>query len=799
MTGLRSQRSFVSAVWLALGGLACAVTAQTQATLTVYPDQIRDRIDERIYGQFLEHIYHSVNGGLWGQMIWNGGFEESLGEGAAYFADHVTVDEECRDHVLLVGEPWWRDYHYTLEVRKLSGSDGVVIPFRSKGQRTFYWCRLGSVEAPQCCVEKGFGASRIRVVGRSVPGALEAGRWYGVRIRCQGSRIQAWLDDQPLLDVTDDVGPYLEGQAGIGVLDGEAEFRDLRVTTLDGQVLFEGLPQPRPQDLTPRHWQAVGSGTVRLENTEVFNSDRCLYLAADKGRAGIRQGGLEVTEGRTYRGSLWIRGGTARGMTVYLMDGSRVLADQTILPRSVRWNEYPLELRPNGSSSNATLEIGLDSGDQVWVDQVSLMSDATIQAGGFQPNLLRVLADLRPAILRWPGGMFVQWYRWKDGIGPLRCRRVYPRFAWDDLDTNAFGIDEYIQLCRILRAEPVIVVNMGTMLPDANEDRKALLQDALDLVDYCNGPADGPWGSKRVQNGHSEPYHVMYWEMGNPQSFKGFNAYLDMVKEWAPAMKAACPYIQLIAGGEYLTDLRSSEKNDRLIDQCAHLIDYLSLECYDDNDRFAQGPVDCEAFLDGLRQRIRRSANPDLKIYVCEWNTWNRGWSSGLYAAGLLNVFERNSDLVRMASPAILIRHVNTPRAMDNALINFDQTGWFPGACYVLEKLWRDFYAPYRIVCSGDTGILNGVATRSEDGRWIYIKTVNPRARSVYVRLTVSSDRSATQAGLWEIHGSPEIRNAMGYPNQLTPHYRVLTPLDRTVGVDLPAYSACVLTIRLEQ
>jgi alpha-N-arabinofuranosidase len=134
------------------------------------------------------------------------------------------------------------------------------------------------------------------------------------------------------------------------------------------------------------------------------------------------------------------------------------------------------------------------------------MPDSWKANGGFRPDLLKAVSELRPPVIRWPGGSFAGGYNWKNGIGPQE-KRVGKK-GWDEFDPLRFGIDEFMALCRKVGAEPLICV-------DARPDKPQLLQDAQDFVEYCNGSSDSTWGKVRAQNGHAEPYRVKYWEIGN--------------------------------------------------------------------------------------------------------------------------------------------------------------------------------------------------------------------------------------------------------------------------------------------
>jgi len=794
----------MAAVAAGLGGMACQ--EGTRLRLTLQPEKVISRIDEKIYGHFLEHIYHSVHGGLWGEMVWNRSFEELTGgvwrvEGGELIQE-VANNPDVR---LTFGDPNWSDYEISLEAQKISGREGFLILFRAKSERDFYWINIGGWGNTATAVERS-NDNRRKVISPWRPMRIEEGRWYKIRVRCQGRRIQAWLDDQFLLDFTDDSeNAHLTGKVGVGTWLTRAKFRNIKVTALDGKVLFEGLPEV-PKHTTARYWQAFGQGEVYVTGENPLNSNLCQFIASNAGETGVRQSPLRIRAGEVYQGSVWVRGEASKGLVVRLKDGDKVIAEQKLPAPTREWKEYPIEFKPAETAENATLEIAAIAPARVWIDQVSLMSESSKKTGGFRPDLLEALKALRPAAIRWPGGCFASAYRWKDGIGPQHKRRVYPLHIWDDLEVNAFGTDEFIRLCRAVGAEPIIVINIGTKAwngPDANEEE--FLQDAMDWVEYCNGPTTSRWGSVRAANGHPEPYNVKFWEIDNETWHMGPEAYAEAIRKFVPALKKVDPNIKIIACGSGGYGWGALRWNRIVIERCADLIDYLSIHHYEDPNRFAEGPYDYERFFRETAKIIANSRNPNIKLFVSEWNAQSTDWRTGLYAGGLLNAFERCADIVEIASPALLMRHWWSGarpggwREWDNAFINFDHRTWFPAPNYVVMKLWREHYAPFLIGMEGETKPLNAVATKSVDGKTLYFKAVNPTQQSVQVELVVEGNNTVKSASMQVIApGDLHARNTLEEPNRVRPEPAEVQFNSHTVKFALPPYSAGVVTINLQ-
>ncbi len=777
---------------------AAPVAAADLVRLAVDPTRVLHRIDEKVYGHFLEHIYNSCNGGLWGELVWNRSFEYNAA-GLWSIEDGTLVQQGLSvNNRLVFGEAGWTDYEFTLEARKTGGQEGFLILFRVAGERDFYWMNLGGWGNQRHALERGRrGDARWHLVGRAVDGKIQTGRWYTIRVRCEGRHIQVWLDGRQVLDFTDGELAQLRGKVGVGTWATKAEFRHLKVTALDGKTLFEGLPEKLTQPAVAHRWAVYGPGKAFLETDRPLNSRFCQRLIGGEGETGIEQTPFSIRAGETYRGSLWARGQAPAGMVVRLLEGRKVLGEAMLAAPSAAWQEFRFEFQPAAIADHATLQVGVRGKADVAIDQVSMMPQSWAKAGGFRPDLLDAIAGLRPPVIRWPGGCYASAYRWKDGIGPQHQRKSYSIEIWDDRDTNSFGTDEFLAMCRKLGAEPLLVVNIGTPQWRHEGTDEDYLQDVLDWIEYCNGPADSTWGKVRAANGHPEPYRVKFWEIDNETWGMGAAAYADAVRRIAPRMKKADPSIKLAACGSagYGDKGHGLEWNREIVARCAGLIDYLSIHHYENPDRFAQGPRDYEAFFRKTGEVIRKSKNPNLKIDVSEWNAQSTDWRTGLYAGGLLNGFERTGDVLEIGGPALFLRHVSA-KAWDNAFVNFDHRTWFPAPNYVVMKLWRDHYAPERVELAGDAGPLNAVATRSADGRTLVVKAVNPGETPVAVELTVAPGFRPGASKLTLVApGDLKARNTLDRPDAVRPTSAAIDAVGQTLRWTLPSWSVGALRV----
>lgn len=786
----------MTVMMIVLALLAGVASAQQTVRLSVDPATVVNRVDEKVYGHFLEHIYHSCNGGLWGDLVWNRSFEQNAFGQWTIQGDTVVQEGMGTNIRLTFGEESWKDYEYTLEAKKTAGQEGFLILFRFQNDRDFYWANLGGWNNDRHGIERSLASqNRWGVVGPQPNGRIETDTWYRIKVRCEGPHFQVWLGDERVIDFTDDQQAHLSGKVGIGTWATQAAFRNLKVSALDGTVLYEGLPESLTTQNAAMFWQQGGDAKVYLDRTNPLNSSTSQRIVLEgDGGGGLAQKGFCIRAGEVYEGSIWARGKAEEGLAVQLVgDGERRTTQMLDAP-SAQWKEFTFSLKPDWSSANAELRIGAPGAGEFWIDQVSLMPRSWAEKGGFRPDLLQAVADLRPPVIRWPGGCFASSYQWKQGIGPQHKRLPHPREIWDDLDVYNYGTDEFIEMCRRVGAEPLIVVNVGFSAWNNDSETHDYTQDVLDWIEYCNGPADSKWGKVRAANGHPEPYHVKYWEIDNETWHTSADRYAELVLRIAPLMKKADPSIKLAAcgsGGMSPDSREGMPYNRTVIERCAGVLDYLSIHHYEEPGQFTEGPLRYERFFREIGELIAKSANPDLKIYVSEWNAQSTDWRTGLYCGGLLNAFERCGDILEIGGPALFLRHVSAT-AWDNAFINFDQSSWFAAPNYVVMKLWRDHYAPERIAVSGDAGSLNVSATRRADGA-VIVKVVNPGREKAPLELAVPT--SASAVGQVVAPGGLDVRNTLAEPNRVKPENLAVRVDGGKVLAEIPALSAGVIVV----
>lgn len=763
--------------------LACVLVASGQRSLRIAFDEQRteNRIRRNLYGFLLEHIYHSVSNGVWGENVWNRSFEETRTTGLWTVGDDGAVSmvsDGDSTATFRIGEG--RDFTLSFDVKLAACGSKLRIGVRDQSRDGMPTNGIAWLLDGQLLMDTGWvwyhpQATRTTAALKGV--ALSAKRWTRLALRCQGDTLTGMAGGctifrQHIANCPKDGAITIGGQ-------GKLLFRHIAVK--GGRF-----------DLSPvRHWQLVGTGSICSSQRQPLNDHRAVLLQSAGAMAGVEQrANFPVSMTNPLSGSVFLKG-TVSSVVISLEHNGRTLAAQQLAGITGEWKEYPFVLNSQGDADDATLRIHTEEKGKLWIDQVSMMHQSSIANGGFRQSLTDAVAALHPALLRWPGGSFLEHYRFVDGIGPQRQRRG--KLRWDDFDPLSFGTDEYIAFCRKVGAEPQIVVPIGYHnYRGYDPGQTDWLQRALDWMDYCNGDSTTYWGRKRIANGHAAPYNVRYWELDNEVWKMDARQYVSLVKQFATALRHRYPEIKIIGCGCGRLGREGAGLDSLLIAEAAPYIDYISPHYYQTIDKFGtDGVEEYGRYLDQLGEWIKASANPQMRIYVSEWNLDGIDLRTGLFAGGFLNRLER-TPMVEMAAPALLLRHTSAP-GWNNAFINFDRRGWFAAPNYVVTKLWSDHFLPNRIHMEGSAEPLNIVATASDDRQTVVVKVVNPTEEAV--TLTVSDAARFAHCSQEEVAGPLRQQNSMERPDAIAVREARVEVSGSEVLLRIKPYSASVLTL----
>jgi alpha-N-arabinofuranosidase len=307
---------------------------------------------------------------------------------------------------------------------------------------------------------------------------------------------------------------------------------------------------------------------------------------------------------------------------------------------------------------------------------------------GFRTDVAREVKTLGVPIVRYPGGNFVSGYNWLDGVGPRAERPTVLDRAWNSLETNQFGTNDFIDWCRLVGTEPLLGMNFGT----------GTVEMAVAYVEYCNLPRGTKWSDLRRAHGYEQPHNVRYWCLGNemdgPWQIGQLQAreYGRKARDAAKQMRVVDPTLRLIACGSSGTAMPRYLAWDReVLEECYDQVDGISLHAYYGNTaawsgnstaRFLAMNLDMDRHIHEIAavcdyvQGLQRSSKR-LWLSFDEWNVWYRARSGdatngrrlaaphlheevdnledALLVGGFVNTLLRNSDRVHVACLAQLV------------------------------------------------------------------------------------------------------------------------------------------------
>lgn len=444
---------------------------------------------------------------------------------------------------------------------------------------------------------------------------------------------------------------------------------------------------------------------------------------------------------------------------------------------------------------------------------------------GMRTDVLDALRRLNMPVIRYPGGNFVSGYRWMDGVGPVENRPARPELAWETIEPNHFGTNEFITFCRKINTEPYFVVNCG----DGD------MREARDWVEYCNGAQDTALANLRREHGYAAPHNIKYWGIGNEVDgewqigYKTPQEYARAYKEFAKVMRWVDPSIKLLASAISNWNTEFVERTNLLLDQASDFIDYLAIHWYVGNPEhdFARYMTTSELFeerisvVEGLirAMKLQRDIKRPIGIAIDEWNVWYRArgetleernnleerynLEDALVVAMHFNAFIRHAQTVKMANIAQIVNVIAPIFTNPNGL--FLQTIFHPFELYsracgstALDAFWEgDTFSG-----GSYTGLrtLDVAATLDETNKSLAIFVVNrSETDAVETRIALDSGSFAGSVKAQVING-PGIRaeNSFDHPDTVGVSTADLRVERKAFGYTFEPHSVTVLVSALE-
>lgn len=584
-----------------------------------------------------------------------------------------------------------------------------------------------------------------------------------------------------------------------------------------------------PQDAL-QGWKAFGKVEVRDDGP--FERNPHYVRLSEPGHAHKWTGldnegffGIGLEAGKSYRFTVWARvplGGSAKLRIEFIdpaSDGEQqYFTQEHITVDSREWKQYEVVMTAAQTDPKAVLRIFLESrGSCVDLEHVSLFPTDTWMGhrNGMRKDLAQALYDLHPGVFRFPGGCIVEGtdlatrYNWKNTVGPVENRPLnenrweytFPhRFYPDYYQSYGLGFFEFFCLSEEIGAEPLPILSCGLACQFQNDDPAAhvpvselepYIQDALDLIEFANGPVDSTWGALRAEMGHPAPFGLKFIGIGNEQWGPEYPEHLE---PFVKALRAAHPEIRIVG---------SSGPNSE-----GDQFDYL----WPEMRRLGADLVD-EHFYRPYEWFLSQGARYDNydrkgpKVFAGEYACHASGRKLNHFYASLLEAafmtgLERNADVVHMATYAPLFAHVEGWQWRPD-LIWYDNLSSFRTASWHVQQLYSAYKGQYVLQATVDGAPLTGAegqqglfASAVIDGDKIYVKVVNTADGPRTLRLNFTGlKKKQLLSPLERVRFTTDKLyedNSLAAPHQIVPETGPLSgsfdAADRGFDVALPPY-----------
>ncbi len=546
----------------------------------------------------------------------------------------------------------------------------------------------------------------------------------------------------------------------------------------------------------------------------IVSDSPAAYGVANEGFRGIG-----VKAGEKYDFSAQVRAvAGSPALQIELVDGAgKILASERINRLPADWGLKQVTLRPKVTEARARLRVLVLGGGVVDLDMVSLFPQQTWKnrPGGLRSDMVQWLADLKPGFLRFPGGCIVEGhtltnrYQWKTTIGPVAERKLIMN-RWNDefkhrptpdyYQTFGLGFYEYFQLCEDIGASPLPILNCGMACQFNSGELVPLdqldpyIQDALDLIEFANGPVTSPWGAQRAAFGHPKPFNLKMLGVGNEQWDQ---QYIDRYAKFHAVLKARHPEIKLVsAAGPSPDDGHFKFAWPKLRELHADIVDE---HCYAKPDWFYHNTHRYDGY-DRNGPKVffgEYAAQSDKVVSVNNRNNLECALAEAACMTGL----ERNGDVVRLASYAPLFAHIEGWQWKPD-LIWVDNLRSYGTPNYYVQKLFAnnagDTILPVKLDAGGAEKIYASASAASAAGE-VILKVVNGGSAPVSTRLEfVGAKHIASAVKVFTLASSnQQDENSFAEPRKVFPQASVCKIKGAQFDYTLPANSLTVLRLKL--
>ena len=487
---------------------------------------------------------------------------------------------------------------------------------------------------------------------------------------------------------------------------------------------------------------------------------------------------------------------------------ARAIADTTIMVSGRNWKKYECTFTASEDCERASLQLLSLTTGVMDIDMVSLFPQDTYKGHGLRKDLAQALADLNPKFMCFPGGCVVHgggdgfWatYRWKNTVGP-REQRKGVKNPWGYHQSMEMGYYEYFQFCEDVGMEPLPILPCGVSCQGTNggwnmrtqaqdvvpmSEMQEWVDEALDLIEWANGPATSKWGKVRADAGHPEPFNLKYLGLGNeekitPEFEERFKYIYDRVREKYPEI-----IIVGTAGPGSHPGNGDYEEGWKFATQLE--VPILDEHYYEQRNYFLTS-----------RQYDSYPRDRKTKVYLGEYASKDKklidALAEGLY---LLHV-ERNADIVVMTSYAPLFARKNTNN-WNPDLIYFDNERPYLTCSYYVQQMFGQssgdwYYGDCVSFDRADDNLLGQSVVLDTQSRKLYLKVCNAGENAAKANINLSRFGGFKSVTRTTIAGQPNDEN--GFDAQPVAPVTEDVKLKSKATIDVEPYSITLYSISL--
>ena len=772
-----------------------------EVTIRVDAAKAAGKVSRHLSGACIEDVNHEIYGGLYSQML----FGESFQEGAlhqplkgfsAYEGTWTLNGEELRADGG-AGPKLVSDHAHFAK-----GVVGVEVFFPDNSAGNAGLIVKTNKPGPGADNFDGYEVSlnpsaKVLTLGRhrhnwehikDIPCDVPTGEWLRLEVRMTEQTLDIQVNGKNILTYEDRDHPLKTGGFGLRQWQRAARYRKLTIQTNDRTEAVPFVANPDDAGPVSSVWRPVQGGTAAaryaLETAAPFAGRQSQRLSFLKGEGvvgienqGLNRWGLSFVAGKTYEGYLWVRAEEPADLFAALesRDGAKVYAQSKLAVKGKDWQRLNFTLTPDTTDATGRFVLQMKNAGSVVLGHAFLQPGEWGRFKGLpvRRDVVEKMLDQGLTTLRYGGSMVnAAEYRWKKMLGP-RDRRPPYKGTWYAQSTNGWGIVDFLDLCEAAGF-------LG--IPAFNMDETP--QDMADFVAYVNGPADSPWGKRRVADGHPAPYHLKHLELGNEERVD--EKYWARFRAIAEAVWAVDAEIILVVGdfaySQPITDPERIKGAASGITQMTAHRKILELARRQGREVWFDIHIGTEhpgalgelsvvpTYIDALS---KMSDGAKHKVAIFELNAGNHAQRRALANAITLGELQHlGEQLPVICSANGLQPDGQNDNGWDQGLLFFNPAQvWLQPPGYVTRMIahsYQPVHVPVKIQNGGEK--IKVTAARSEDGKTLVLHVVNSGDRPITAALGIEGFKASKPlASVEELAGPMDAVNSAAEPQRIVP------------------------------